>query len=300
MNPYLEMAAVSRFYGGREVLRGVGLRIDPGEVVIVVGRSGAGKTTMLRLLAGLEDPDRGQVLVHGREGVPAHQRGVQMVFQDLALFPHLTVLENVRFTAGSDRAAREWLDRVGWTGRQGDRPHHLSGGERQRVALARALAGRPEALLLDEPFLNLDPPARRELLAEVGRLQLEDGFAMLYVTHHLEEALLVGRRLLFLDRGELALDGPVPLVLDQSASPAFSQFLEGHVRGGAPAVPIQGPTGLRAPRVVADERGEGRVEGCLVGPRECLWLARQGQRWVRFLGPATLEEGQAVRLEDGV
>ncbi len=298
MTPYLELAAVSKSYAGREVLRGLCFRIEPGEVAIVVGRSGAGKTTLLRLLAGLENPDRGQVLVRGRERVPAHQRGVQMVFQDLALFPHLSVLENVRFTAGSDRAARQWLDRVGWTGRSGDRPHHLSGGERQRVALARALAGGPSVLLLDEPFLNLDPPARRELLAEVGRLQVEEGFAMLYVTHHLEEALLIGRRLLFLDRGELALDGPLPMVLENPASPAFSHFLDGHIQGGAPAVPVQGPTGSRAPRVVADERGEGRVEGRLVGPRECLWLARQGERWVRFLGPATLQEGQAVRLDE--
>ncbi len=299
MIPFIEVAGVSKCYGGREVLRGVSFRVERGEVAIVVGRSGAGKTTLLRLLAGLESPDRGQVLVSGRQGLPPHLRGMQMVFQDLAVFPHLSVLENVRFTAGSDRAARDWLARVGWTGRHGDRPDRLSGGERQRVAMARALAGRPSVLLLDEPFLNLDPPARRELLAELGRLQLEEGFALVYVTHHLEEALLVGRRLLFLDQGELALDGPVPLVLEQPASAAFARFLDGHIQGGAPAVPVQGPTGPRAYRVVADPEGEGRVEGRLVGPRECLWLAREGQRWVRFLGPATLEEGQAVRLDDG-
>jgi len=299
MTACLEVLGLGRSYSGREVLRDVSFRLDPGEAAIVVGRSGAGKTTLLRLLAGLDAPDRGHVLVRGEVGLPPSRRGMQMVFQDLALFPHLTILENVRFTAGSAAAARDWLARVGWTGREEDRPERLSGGERQRVALARALAGKPSMLLLDEPFLNLDPPARRDLLAELGRLQFEEGFAMLYVTHHLEEAMLVGRRLLFLEEGELALDGPLPLVLDQPANPAFARFVDGHVQGGAPAVPVAGRWGSRAPRVLLDPTGEGRVEGRLVGPRECLWLARQGELWVRFLGPADLQEGQSVRLEDG-
>jgi ABC-type Fe3+/spermidine/putrescine transport system ATPase subunit len=298
VKPLLEVLGLGRSFSGREVLREVSFRLDSGEAAIVVGRSGAGKTTLLRLLAGLDVPDRGQVLVRGQEGLPPPQRDMQMLFQDLALFPHLTILENVRFTAGSDQAARDWLARVGWSGRHGDRPDRLSGGERQRVALARALAGKPALLLLDEPFLNLDPPARRELLAELGRLQFEEGFAMLYVTHHLEEALLVGRRLLFLEQGELALDGPLPLVLEQSANPAFARFLDGHVQGGAPAVPVAGFAGPRALRVLADPAGEGRIEGRLMGPRECLWLARQGELWVRFLGPADLQEGQPVRVED--
>lgn len=297
MPPLLEFSGVGKSFGARQVLRDVSFRLEAGEAAVLVGRSGAGKTTLLRLLAGLEQPEEGEIRVRGQQGLPPHRRGIQMVFQDLALFPHLSVLENVRYTAGTAAAAREWLARAGWTGREGDRPDRLSGGERQRVAIARALAGQPSILLLDEPFLNLDPPSRRELLAELGRLQLELGFALLYVTHHLEEALLLARRLMFLDEGELALDGPVPTVLDQPASPAFAWFLQGHVHSGAPGVPVQGPSGPRAPRVQADRDGQGRIEALLVGPRECLWLAREGERQVRFLGPATLQEGQAVRLD---
>lgn len=291
----IEALALGKSFAGRTVLRDVSFRLEPGEAAVLIGRSGAGKTTLLRLLAGLEEPDEGEVLVDGRRGLPPHRRGLQMVFQDLALYPHLGVLDNVRTTAGGAEEAREWLARVGWVGRERDRPGQLSGGERQRVALARALAARPRVLLLDEPFLNLDPPTRRDLIAELAGLQHREGFAVLYVTHHLEESLLLARRLLFLDDGVLELDGPVPDVLTTAVSPAFAHFTGRMPRGEAPAAQVEGAAGVR--RLVLDPAGEGRLEAPLVQLHESLWQARHQDRVVRFLGPSTLREGQPLRLE---
>lgn len=291
----IEALALRKSYGGREILRDVSLRLEPGEAAALIGRSGAGKTTLLRLLAGLERPDQGEVRVDGRRDLAPHERGLQMVFQDLALFPHLGVLDNVRYTAGSAAAAREWLARVGWVGRERERPGQLSGGEKQRVALARALAAKPRLLLLDEPFLNLDPPTRRGLLADLANLQHREGFAVLYVTHHLEESLLLARRLLFLDGGVLELDGPVPEVLTSAVSPAFALFTGRMPGGEAPAAQTAGPAGPR--RVVLDAAGEGRLEKPLLQLHETLWEARQEARVVRFLGPSSLREGQPLRLE---
>ena len=293
----IEALALRKNFGSRQVLRDLSFRLEAGEAAVLVGRSGAGKTTLLRILAGLEAPDEGQVRIHGRADLPPHQRGLQMVFQDLALFPHLGVLANVRYTAGSEAAAREWLARVGWVGREEDRPGQLSGGERQRVALARALAARPRALLLDEPFLNLDPPTRRELLAELAGWQHQEGFALLYVTHHLEESLLVARRLMFLEEGNLELDGPVPDVLERPASQAFARFVGRMPDGRAPAAQVEGAAGAR--RLVLDPEGAGRLGSRLLQMHESLWLAREDDRVVRFLGPSDLEEGQGLRLEPG-
>lgn len=291
----IEVLALRKSFGARPVLRDVSFRLDPGEAAVLIGRSGAGKTTLLRLLAGLERPDEGEVRIEGRRDLPPHRRGLQMVFQDLALYPHLGVLDNVRATAGSPAEALRWLALVGFAGRDRDRPDQLSGGERQRVALARALAARPRLLLLDEPFLNLDPPTRRELLAELAGLQHREGFAVLYVTHHLEESLLLARRLLFLDEGVLELDGPIPEVLAASASPAFDRFTGRMPGGEAPAAQVGGAAGAR--RLALDPAGEGRLEREIVQLHESLWEARQGDRVVRFLGPSTLQEGQPLRLD---
>lgn len=282
------LVGVGKAYAGRRVLEGVSFTLEEGSTTVLVGLSGAGKTTTLRLLAGLETPDQGQVVVSGREDLPPPRRGIGMVFQDLGLFAPMTVLENVRFTAGSAESARELLAMAGFQGREKDLPGQLSGGERQRVALARALGGKASLLLLDEPFLNLDPPSRRHLLAELSRLKLKLGLTILYVTHYLEDALLIADQLLFLDQGRLELAGPMPDVLLRSASPAFAAFA-GFESCRLAAAPVEG-----APELA---EGEAIVERVLFQSEHSLVLARQGETLYRILAPGRLAPGD--RLEAG-
>jgi iron(III) transport system ATP-binding protein len=221
----LELSHITRRVGNRALVDGVSLRLLPGEVAALLGPSGAGKSTLLRLIAGLERPDSGtvtvgqEVLVGPGTWVMPEKRGVGLVFQDYALFPHMTVAANVAFglrrlrpPARADRVAAE-LEAVGLAHRAGAFPHQLSGGEQQRVALARALAPDPRVILLDEPFAGLDP----ELRAEVRGLTLSRLRAarvpVLMVTHDAEEALALADRLVLLRAGRLVQAGPVGPVL---------------------------------------------------------------------------------------
>lgn len=279
---------VSKSYGPRRVLEGVSFTLEEGSTTVLAGLSGAGKTTALRLLAGLEQPDHGRIEVSGREALPPDKRGIGMVFQDLGLFPTMSVLENVRFSSGTSQAARELLAMVGFGGREQDLPGQLSGGERQRLALARALGGKPSLLLLDEPFMNLDPPSRRGLLAELAALKLQLGLTMLYVTHYLEDALLIADQLLFLHEGRLELAGPMPDVLLRSASPAFAAFA-GFERGALAAAPVEGPA--------QPAGGPAVVERVLFQSEQALVLARRGDTLYRLLTPGRPVPGD--RLETG-
>lgn len=207
------------FTAGVPVLRGVTLAVEPGAVVALLGPSGCGKTTLLRTIAGLERPDAGEVVIGGEvvtsaaSVVPPEHRRVGMVFQDWALFPHLSVAANVGY--GLDRTARrsgridESLALVGLAGLGDRRPGTLSGGQQQRVALARALAPRPSVLLLDEPFSNLDSALRVEVRTEVHRLLGDLGVTTLFVTHDQEEAFVLG------DEVAVMRDGAV----EQQATP---------------------------------------------------------------------------------
>ncbi|MCK5942864.1 MAG: ATP-binding cassette domain-containing protein, partial [Planctomycetes bacterium] len=194
------LALTTRF-DDRAVLDGVDLAIRRGEVFVIMGPSGCGKTTLLRLVAGFLAPDRGRIALHGdavtgdRLLVPAEQRRVGMVFQDIALFPHLDVAANIgfglnRWTPVQRRArVEELLNLVGLPGMGGRYPHQLSGGQQQRVAIARALVNRPEVLLLDEPLGALDLKLRQQMQIELKNLQREVGITFVYVTHDQEEAL---------------------------------------------------------------------------------------------------------------
>jgi iron(III) transport system ATP-binding protein len=203
--------------GGTPVLRGVSLTIEPGASVALLGPSGCGKTTLLRLIAGLERPDGGivrlddEVLNGGERFVEPEQRRVGMVFQDGALFPHLTVAENVAFglhkTADRDDRIGAALDLVGLGALAGRLPAHLSGGERQRVALARALAPEPAVLLLDEPFARLDATLRVQLRTEVRRLLSELGITSLFVTHDQDEAFVLGDEIAVMQAGRILQSG---------------------------------------------------------------------------------------------
>ena len=200
-------------YGDVQVLSGLCLEVSQGELMAVMGRSGGGKTTLLRLIAGLERPDEGTVHIGGlKVSDPSglkepHKRKLSMIFQDLALWPHMTALQHVVFAAGSRprRAAHpeRLLDRVGLKNLHGRYPHQLSGGEKQRLAIARALAPGPGVLLLDEPFNNLDPFLKVGMLELISELRDKEGMTMVYVSHLAEEVVGVADRVAFLNRGEI-------------------------------------------------------------------------------------------------
>jgi ABC-type Fe3+/spermidine/putrescine transport system ATPase subunit len=202
--PFLRLAGVTKRYRGHGGVENVSLEVAAGESVVVVGPSGSGKTTLLRLVAGLEHPDAGEIWLDGRQvaesrrnTVPANERKVGFVFQDLALWPHLSAFANVEFAAnstgqpGTERTSRihEILRLCRVEPLLADRyPHQLSGGEQQRVALARALAGSPQLLLLDEPFSSLDRDLRITLRSELASLRRQLQFTTIYVTHDPDDA----------------------------------------------------------------------------------------------------------------
>jgi iron(III) transport system ATP-binding protein len=233
----VRVQGVSKAFGLTRAVREVSLEVAPGELVAVLGPSGCGKTTLLRLIAGFERPDGGTVTIGestvagpGFE-VPPERRRVGMVFQDYALFPHLTVERNVAF--GLERRPRaerreltqRTLELVGLQHKTSRYPHELSGGERQRVALARALAPEPEVVLLDEPFSNLDATLRAGLRREVELILREAGTSALLVTHDQEEALSLGDRLAVMREGELVQVDAPETVYGQPASRWAAQFV---------------------------------------------------------------------------
>lgn len=211
--PFVECIQLEKAYSAQIAVRGVNLTVHEGEILAVVGPSGCGKTTTLRLIAGFERPDRGEIFMQGKPlsradtFIPPEKRGIGVVFQDYALFPHLTIFENVAFglrkrpTSQIKHLVNEMLALVGLTHHSKRMPHELSGGERQRVALARALAPQPNLLLLDEPFSSLDMELRLKLREEVRSLLKQLRLTALFVTHDQEEALYMGDRLAVMNQG---------------------------------------------------------------------------------------------------
>lgn len=192
----------------------VSFQVTKGEIVSLVGESGSGKTTLLRLIAGLEHPDsgyislEGQKIVEGKKSVPANKRNVGMVFQDYALFPHLSLLENVKFglkgkVPDPDKLAKDTLALVGLTENFKKYPHQLSGGQQQRVALARAIAPSPSILLMDEPFSNLDTILKDQVREEIRQIIKNTGVTAIFVTHDTRDALSTSDRVAILHKGYL-------------------------------------------------------------------------------------------------
>jgi iron(III) transport system ATP-binding protein len=230
-DPAIDAKGVEKAFGRTRAVAGASLRVPSGELVALLGPSGSGKTTLLRVIAGFEAPDAGCVAIGGRpvagDGAwvePEHRR-IGMVFQDGALFPHLTVAGNVGFGAGRSERVGETLDLVGLAGRAGDYPHELSGGERQRVALARALAADPEVVLLDEPFAALDAGLRDSLRVEVTDILRAAGTSALLVTHDQAEGLSLAGTVAVMREGHIEQVGTPEEIYERPRSRWLASFL---------------------------------------------------------------------------
>ena len=265
----LELDGVSKGYGGASVIQELSLSVRDGELLTLLGPSGCGKTTTLRLIAGLERPDGGVVRlrdepVAGEEAFrPPEQRDIGVVFQEFALFPHLTARENVAFglvdrpEAERERRVDDLLELVGLTEHGAKHPEELSGGQQQRVALARSLAPEPRLLLLDEPFSNLDVDLRVEMREEVRRILKEAGVTAISVTHDQEEAMSISDRVAVMYDGQLEQVDAPERVFQHPRSRFVASFL-GHasfvagsvegdvVRTGLGSVPLERVHGLTA------------------------------------------------------
>jgi len=220
----LEARHISLSYGPVEVLKDVNIRIEPGEFFALLGPSGSGKSTLLRLIAGFNQHQRGELLIDGRDitGTPPHLRNVGMVFQNYALWPHMTVWDNVAFGLVERKEPRESLRRkvgaalelVGLGQYADRRPSQLSGGQQQRVALARTVVIEPKLLLLDEPLSNLDKNLRVQMREELKNLQRTLGLTTIFVTHDQEEAMTTADRMAVLDKGVLQQVGTAAALFD--------------------------------------------------------------------------------------
>jgi len=231
----IALESVSKRFGGIGAVDDVSFPIAEGEFFSLLGPSGCGKTTTLRMIAGFEAPDEGRIVLQGRDvtSVPANRRPVNMVFQQYALFPHMSIFDNVAFGLRLKRVPKaelrtrvqEMLEVVSLQGFERRRPRQLSGGQQQRVALARALVNRPAALLLDEPLGALDVKLRKQMQLELKRIQSELGTTFVYVTHDQEEALAMSDRIAVMNGGRVEqLAGPRE-VYEHPATPFVADFI---------------------------------------------------------------------------
>jgi iron(III) transport system ATP-binding protein len=282
--PHVALSRVSKVFGAVTALSDLTLEVEKEQFLALLGPSGSGKTTALRVIAGLEKPDRGTVaiggsIVAGGGWVPPERRGVGLVFQDYALFPHMKVFDNVAF--GVRRCTRQErkekvqnvLELVGLAGMATRYPHELSGGEQQRVALARAMAPGPEVILLDEPFSNLDVDLRARVRRDVKAILSRVGATVILVTHDQEEALSIAERVAVMMEGRILQTGNPGDVYRHPATRTVAEFL-----GDAnffPGTALNGFVECEAGRVPANGAANGAVE-VMVRPEGFVLLAGAG------------------------
>jgi len=323
----LTLAGVSHRYGHRLAVDTISFTVAPGEILGLLGPSGCGKSTTLRIAAGLEDLQQGEVRIGGtvmagpRVSIPTERRHVGMVFQDHALFPHLTVAGNITFGLTHLPAAEQHSRAALWAGRLGlgrhlqAFPHQLSGGEQQRVALARALAPEPRVMLLDEPFSSLDSRLRDQIRDETVAVLRQAGTATLLVTHDPEEAMRMGDRIAVMQDGRIEQMDTPARVYASPGTPFAARFLSetNEIRGRVEAGQVQTPFGAVAAAGLADgspallmfrpealqEAGGGgiamTVERALtLGPYRRLDLAGSGLRLAARLPPGPLPAAGAT------
>ncbi len=236
----IQLKNLVKTYGPVEALNGLDLEIAAGELFVILGPSGCGKTTLLRCVAGIDDPDYGTIALKGRTvfapgaiSVPPKERGVGMVFQHYALYPHMTVEKNVAFglrlrkvsKAETKRRVDEAIDLVDLSGFERRKPATLSGGQRQRVAIARAIVTRPEVLLFDEPLSNLDPKLRVGLRDALVHILREVGITALYVTHDQSEAMVMADRIAVMDHGRVEQVGSAREIYEQPETVGVASFI---------------------------------------------------------------------------
>jgi spermidine/putrescine transport system ATP-binding protein len=303
--PSVTLRAVTKRFGDFTAVDAIDLEIGQGEFFTLLGPSGCGKTTTLRMIAGFEQPDGGEILIDSSDvaGLPAHKRPTNTVFQSYALFPHLTVRENVAYGLKrkgvskaeiADRVGAE-LERVGLAGEANRKPNQLSGGQQQRVALARAVVNLPKVLLLDEPLGALDLKLRKQLQLELKRIQADVGITFVHVTHDQEEAMTMADQIAVMNRGKVEQLG-APAELYEQPATAFvagflgvSNLLTGRVVGPG-VVQLDAGDQLR----VAENGREGRVAAGVRPEKIRLGPAREGEntltgtvRDVAYVGVAT-------------
>ena len=231
----ITVEGLTKRFGPLAVVNRVGFSIEEGELFTLLGPSGCGKTTLLRLIAGFYAPDEGEVQFDGRvvNDLPPHERGIGMVFQNYALWPHMTVYENAAYGLKLRKVApaaiaeriRAVLEKVKLSGLEHRYPGQLSGGQQQRVALARALVLNPKILLLDEPLSNLDAKIRIQVRAEIRKLQKEIGITTVYVTHDQEEALTLSDRIAVFNKGKILQIGPPKELYERPANRFVADFI---------------------------------------------------------------------------
>ena len=317
----IKLNAVEKWFGATQVIKGVDLEIEDGEFVIFVGPSGCGKSTLLRIIAGLEEASRGQIIIGDRDATaePPSKRGLAMVFQSYALYPHMSVRDNVGFplkSAGLPKAEvdakvneaahvlklNDYLDR---------RPKDLSGGQRQRVAIGRSIVRDPTAFLFDEPLSNLDAALRIEMRYEIAKLHQTLQSTMIYVTHDQVEAMTLADRIVVLDFGKIAQVGSPRELYERPANLFVAQFIGSPRMNVFPSTSVKGITlpenatkvGVRPEHIELVNPGAGLIDGTVdvleyLGADTFVILNCEdaGQIAVRVNGNSTLRPGDSVGL----
>ncbi|SOH95019.1 multiple sugar transport system ATP-binding protein [Monaibacterium marinum] len=329
----IELKSVEKWFGNAQVIKGVDLSIDEGEFIIFVGPSGCGKSTLLRMIAGLEETSRGQIMIAGRDATaePPSKRGLAMVFQSYALYPHMSVRDNMGFSLKAAGVPKAELDRqVNDAARVlklepflDRRPKDLSGGQRQRVAIGRSIVREPTAFLFDEPLSNLDASLRVEMRYEIAKLHQSLKSTMIYVTHDQVEAMTLADRIVVLDGGHIAQVGSPRELYERPANLFVAQFIGSPrmnvmpctAEGAQFVLPGQGggaygrsrsatSLGIRPEHIDMTTAGDGHLDG-VVDVLEYLGsdtfviveCGDAGKVTVRINGDTDLRPGQACALQ---